>query len=327
MQPATRDHARTGLSFTELGLGGAPLANLYRAIEDEEAEAIMHAAWAGGVRHFDTAPLYGLGLSETRFNRFLRGRSGYVLASKVGRILRAVRPAEREGQDKWFEVPARVGVYDYSHDGILRSYEDSLARLGVDAIDILHVHDLDERNQGGAIEGNRADLMEGGMRALLSLRDQGAIKGIGIGVNEWQAAQWLVERADLDVLLLAGRYTLLEPEESRPFMDLCAERGIGVIIGGPYNSGVLAGGEFFDYGAIPPEVAERAGRLRAVCADHGVRLLDAAFRFPLRHPAVVSVVPGSQTLMEMEDNLRAASAEIPEALWDDLAAQGLIPGS
>lgn len=330
MQLATRTHARTGLGFTEVGLGTAPLAGLYRPVPEAEARAVMEAAWAGGVRHYDTAPLYGLGLAETRLNPFLRERprDAYVLASKVGRLLTVVPPDRREGIGKWFDVPSRLGVYDYGYDGVMRSVEFSLERLGVDRIDILHAHDLDVWTHGSqeALDRWLQQFVSGGHRALHELRAQGVIRAIGLGINEWETAQWLAERADLDVILLAGRYTLLEQAAARSFLPVAQARGIGVIIGGPYNSGLLAGKEFYNYDAVPPEMAERVRRLRAVCDSHGVRLLDAAFRFPLRHPAVVSVIPGSQSLAEMEDNLRAATSTLPEALWSDLAAEGLIPG-
>jgi D-threo-aldose 1-dehydrogenase len=329
MQPKTRHHAKSGLTFTELGLGTAPLANLYRSVPEGEARAIMDLAWEGGVRHFDTAPLYGLGLAETRLNPFLRGkpRDEYVLASKVGRWLRPTTPDGREGHGKWFDVPSRVGVYDYSYDGVMRSLEFSLERLGVDRIDILHTHDLDVWTHGSqeALDGWLHQFVSGGHRALHELRSQGVIRAIGLGINEWQTAQWLAERADLDVILLAGRYTLLEQEAARSFLPVCQDKGIGVIIGGPYNSGILAGKDFYNYDAVPLQVAERVQRLRVVCDSHRVSIIDAAFRFPLRHPAVVCVIPGSQSLAEMEGNLRAATAAIPDALWSDLAAQGLIP--
>lgn len=328
MQLAVRHHARSGLDFTELGLGTAPLGNLYRALTDAEAEAIMETAWDGGVRHFDTAPLYGFGLAETRLNRFLRGRprESYVLATKVGRLLRAVPPGQGDGAGKWFDVPSRREVYDYSHDGVMRSLEFSLERLGVDRVDILHAHDLDLRNQGSreALEARLREFIEGGHRALHDLRAQGTIRAIGLGVNEWEPALWLAERAELDVILLAGRWTLLEQGAAR-LMTVCAERGIGVIIGGPYNSGILAGGAHYDYGPVPAAIAGRARRLREVCDAEAVPLLHAAFRFPLRHPAVVSVIPGSQSVAEMAGNLAAARADLPESLWTALAAEGLIP--
>jgi D-threo-aldose 1-dehydrogenase len=327
-QLPTRTHARTGLVFTELGLGTAPLGNLFRPVPDDEARAVMDLAWDGGLRHFDTAPLYGLGLAETRLNPFLRGkpRDAYVLASKVGRWLRATTPEGREGQGKWFDVPSRVGVYDYSYDGVMRSFEFSLERLGLDRIDILHAHDLDLWTHGSQATLDRwlGQFVAGGHRALHELRAQGVIRAIGLGVNEWQTAQWLAERADLDVILLAGRYTLLEQGAARSFLPLCEAKGIGVIIGGPYNSGLLVGKGLYDYDRAPPELVARARRLDSVCAAHGTRLVDAALRFPLRHPAVLSVIPGSQSPAEMEDNLRAVAARPPAALWRDLAAEGLI---
>ncbi len=332
MQMATRHWDRLGnggLTFTELGLGTAPLANLFRAVADDEANAIMETAWAGGVRHFDTAPLYGLGLAETRLNRFLRGkpRDEYVLASKVGRLLKATTQDRRDGPDKWIDVPARNEVYDFSHDGILRSVEFSLERLGVDRIDILYAHDIDLRNQGSqaVLDARIDELISSGVTALTRLRDEGTIKAFGAGINEWEPAQRIAERADVDLFLLAGRYTLLEQEAAKSFLPLCEERGIGIIAGGAYNSGILAGGEHYDYGAVPPAIMERVTRLRAVCDAHGTRLIDAAYRFPLRHPAVVSVALGSQTLAQMQENLVVAGAQIPDALWADLAAEGLIP--
>lgn len=330
MQLATRVHSGTGLRFTELGLGTAPLGGLYRPVPEAEAREVMDAAWEGGVRHYDTAPLYGLGQSETRLNPFLKGkpRDSFVLASKVGRWLKAVPEGQREGVGKWFDVPSRRGVYDYSYDGVMRSFEFSLERLGVDRIDVLHAHDLDAWTHGSqeALDRWLGQFVEGGHRALHDLRSQGVIRAIGLGINEWETAQWLAERAEMDVILLAGRYTLLEQAAARSFLPVCEAKGIGVIVGGPYNSGLLVGQGFYNYDAAPPEKVARVRRLEEVCRAHGVRLVDAAFRFPLRHPAVVSVIPGSATRAEMEDNLRAARAEVPEALWRDLAAEGLIEG-
>ncbi|MBI1416418.1 MAG: aldo/keto reductase [Limimaricola sp.] len=335
MALATRVWDRGGrgaLRFTELGLGTAPLGNLYRAVSDDDAQAVMERAWAGGVRHFDTAPLYGLGLAETRLNRFLRGkpRADYVLSTKVGRLLGPTTPEGRDGQDKWFDVPARTEVLDYTYDGILRSLEFSLERLGVDRVDILYVHSLDAFDLGSEarVEEKRADLMASGYKALISLREQGVIRAFGAGINDWRGAQWLAERGDFDIFLLAGRYTLLEQEALDTFLPLCTARGIGVIIGGPYNSGILATGPrpgaFYNYDPAPPEILARVARIDAICRDHGVPLVGAALQFPLRHPAVVSVVPGGQGLAEMEGNLRAATATIPAALWADLKAAGLM---
>jgi D-threo-aldose 1-dehydrogenase len=319
-----------GISFTELGFGTAPLGNLYRAIGDAEADAILAAAWEGGVRYFDTAPLYGLGLSETRLNRFLRGkpRDGYVLSSKVGRLLR-VAP-EHEGQGKWFDVPSRVGVYDYSYDGVMRSVEFSLERLGVARIDILYVHDLDVWTHGSAevLAGYMRTFLEGGHRALVALREQGVIGAFGAGINEEGPAEHIARHGDPDLFLLASRYTLLQQPALESFLPYCAERGIGVVIGAPYNSGILATGARpgakFSYETAPEEVLDKVRRIEAVCARHGVRLVDAAFRFPLRHPAVVSVIPGGQGVAEMGSNLAAERAEVPPALWAALKAEGLL---
>ena len=235
-----------GLDFTELGLGTAPLGNLYRAISDAEADAVMDRAWTAGLRYFDTAPLYGFGLSETRLNRFLRDkpRDHYVLSTKVGRLLEPCPPGLRDGVGKWFDVPARREVYDYSYDGVMRSIEASFARLGVDRIDVLLVHDLDVANQGSRanVDAKLAQLMAGGYHALERLRREGAIKAFGAGVNEWQVCQQMAEQGDFDLFLLAGRYTLLEQAALDSFLPLCQARGIGIIIGGPYNSGILATG-------------------------------------------------------------------------------------
>lgn len=325
-------HGTGGLTFTELGFGTAPLGNLYRAITDADAAAILDRAWEAGVRYFDTAPLYGLGLSETRLNRFLRGkpRDSYVLSTKIGRLLKAATPETRDGHGKWFEVPSRNEIYDYTYDGVMRSLEFSLERLGVDRVDLLYAHDLDLFNHGSqaALEAKLEELMAGGYRALLELREQGVIAGFGAGVNEWQPCQWLTERGDFDIFLLAGRYTLLEQEALETFLPLCVERGIGVVIGGPYNSGILATGPrpgaFYNYDPAPQDVLDRVGRIEGICAEHGVRMVDAAFQFPLRHPAIVSVIPGGQGVAEMDSNLTAAGAEVPQELWAALKEAGLM---
>ena len=325
-------HGAGELEFTELGFGTAPLGNLYRAISDESAGRILDRAWEGGVRYYDTAPLYGLGLAETRLNRFLRGKSrdDYLLSTKVGRVLQATPPGKRDGIGKWFDVPNRREIYDYSRDGVMRSIEFSLERLGQDRIDILYAHDLDTFNHGSreTVEEKLGEFMDDGYGALLSLREQGVIGAFGGGINEWEWCQWLAERGDFDIFLLAGRYTLLEQEALETFLPLCERRGIGIVIGGPYNSGILATGPvegaYYNYDAAPSEILERVASIRSVCSDHGVRLVDAAFRFPLLHPTVLSVIPGGQGEDEMDSNLLAASAEIPASLWTDLKSAGLL---
>ncbi len=321
-----------GLDFTELGFGAAPIGNLYRAISEAEAQAILTRAWDAGVRYFDTAPLYGLGLSETRLNHFLRGkpRDAYIISTKIGRHLRPCPPDQRDGIGKWFEVPARNEVYDYSYDGVMRSLEASLERLGLDRIDILYAHDLDvanHRSQSG-LDAKLSEFMSSGYRALIDLRNQGVIKAFGAGVNEWQPCQWLLERGDFDLFLLAGRYTLLEQAPLASFLPLAQKRGVGIIIGGPYNSGILATGPkpgaFYNYDPAPEKILARVTALQTACQAHGVRLVDAAFQFPLRHPAVVSIIPGGQGVAEMDSNVKAAQTEIPPELWADLKAQGLL---
>jgi len=320
-----------GLTFTELGFGAAPVGNLYRAISDEEAHSVLTQAWDSGVRYFDTSPQYGLGLSETRLNRFFRGkpRDDFLISTKVGRLLKATTPDKRIGFGKWFDVPSRAEVYDYTYDGVMRSFEFSLERLGLDRIDILYAHDLDAFTHGSpeVADAKIDEFMAGGYYALLSLRDQGVIKAFGGGINEWQYAQKLAERGDLDIFLLAGRYTLLEQDALESFLPLCTARGIGIVIGGPYNSGVLASGPregaFFNYGRAPREILDKVAAIETVCMSHGTRMLDAAFQFPLCHPAVVSVIPGGQSASEMQSNVAAAHAKIPPALGADVKAKGL----
>ena len=319
------------LQFTELGFGTAPVGGLYRPVSGDEAHGIMTRAWDGGVRYFDTAPLYGLGQSETRLNRALAGKSGFIVSSKVGRLLRPTRAGEvRDGIGKWFDVPNRKEIFDYSYDGVMRSVEFTLERTGLDRIDLIYAHDLDIFTHGSAeaMQARLDEFMASGYKALVALRDQGVIRGFGAGINEWQPAQWLVERGDFDIFLLAGRYTLLEQEALDSFLPLCLARGVGIVIGGPYNSGVLATGArpgaFYDYNPAPQWVLAKVAKIEAVCAAHKVRLVDAAFQFPLQHPAVVSIIPGGQGVAEVDANLRAASAVIPQALWDDLKTQGLM---
>ena len=334
LQLKTRVWDRLGkgaLQFTELGFGTAPVGGLYRPVSGDEAHATMTRAWDAGVRYFDTAPLYGLGQSETRLNRALAGRSGFIVSSKVGRLLRPTRKGEeRDGIGKWFDVPNRKEIFDYSYDGVMRSVEFSLERTGLDRIDLIYAHDLDIFTHGSAeaMQARLDEFMASGYKALVALRDQGVIRGFGAGINEWQPAQWLVERGDFDIFLLAGRYTLLEQEALDSFLPLCLARSVGIVIGGPYNSGVLATGArpgaFYNYNPAPDWVLAKVAKIEAVCAAHKERLVDAAFQFPLLHPAVVSIIPGGQGVAEVDANVRAASAVIPAALWADLKAQGLM---
>lgn len=325
-----------GLTFTELGCGTAPLGNLYYAISDDEAQATLEAAWDAGMRYYDTAPQYGLGNSERRIGRFLRSkdRGSYVLSTKIGRLLALSKPEQRLGIGKWYEVPSRQEVFDYSYDGVMRSVEFSLERTGLDRFDILYAHDLDVFTHGSQARRDHyidALFNDGGHKAMLALRDQGLVKAIGAGVNEWQAAQMLAERGDMDLFLLAGRYTLLEQEALETFLPMCAQRGIGIALGGVFNSGILATGPvegaWYNYNPAPPEIIERTRRLEAICQRHGVRLIDAALRFPLAHPAIVSILVGAKHPREASAAPELLTATLPAALWDDLKAEGLVKAS
>ncbi len=320
------------LAFTSLGFGTAPLGNLYRALSEEVARGTLQSAWDAGCRYFDTAPQYGLGLAETRLNGFLREHRSEapLLSTKVGRLLTLSGATERTGIGKFFDVPSRKERYDYSYDGVMRSLEFSLERLGVDAVDILFCHDVDAFTHGSreASDARVAEFMTGGYRALTELRAARVVKAIGAGVNEWQVCQTLAQAGDFDLFLLAGRYTLLEQAALESFLPLCLAQGIGVVLGGPFNSGILATGAkpgaFYNYEPAPPHILEKVGRIEAVCRAHGVPLATAALAFPLAHPAVVSVIPGAQTPQEVRQNFDMLAHPIPGALWRDLVSEGLL---
>jgi D-threo-aldose 1-dehydrogenase len=322
-----------GLTFTELGCGTAPLGNLYAATSDDEAQATLEAAWNTGMRYYDTAPLYGLGNAERRVGRFLqpRERASYVLSTKVGRLLALSSPEARVGIGKWFDVPSRREIYDYGYNGVMRSVEFSLERTGLDRFDILFVHDIDVFTHGSEAQRDAhidSFFNDGGYKACLAMRDQGVVKAIGAGVNEWQAATMLAERGDMDIFLLAGRYTLLEQEALNVFLPLCTKRGIGIVVGGVFNSGILATGPvegaWYNYDPASPEILERVRKIEAVCKRYGVRLIEAALQFPLIHPAVVSVLVGAKRPSEARAASDLLGARVPPALWDELKAEGLV---
>ena len=332
---ARRDFtSRSGrrLSFTALGFGTAPLGNLYRPIDNALALQTLQQAWELGVRCYDTAPLYGLGMAETRLGSFLRERprDDFVLSTKVGRVLQRCAPEDREGIGKFFDVPSRRVVYDYSYDGVMRSLDASFERLGLDRVDILLCHDIDVFTHGSAEASARRtrEFLDGGVRALADLRSQGVVAAIGIGVNEWQVSETVARHSDVDLFLLAGRYTLLEQEALDSFLPLCERQGMGVIIGGPFNSGILATGArpgaWYNYEPAPPAVLQRVSAIEKICSSHGVALRDAALQFPLLHPAVVCVVPGGIAPSEVHGNVTGLARPIPQALWRQLAHEGLL---
>jgi len=331
LRPFRTSHG-AALSFSAIGFGTAPLGNLYRPLTEQDARATLEAAWDIGCRYFDTAPLYGLGLAETRLNGFLRGHrtEPVLLSTKVGRLLDRCSPSGRTGIGRFFDTPNRRERYDYSYDGVMRSLEFSLERLGVDAIDILYCHDVDVFTHGSqeAADKRIGEFMAGGYRALDRLRAEGFVKAIGAGVNEWQICETLAKVGDFDLFLLAGRYTLLEQDSLQSFLPLCETKGIGIVVGGPFNSGILASGPrlgaFYNYDPAPAHVLERVGRIEATCNAHGVPLAAAALQFPLAHPAVVSVIPGGQSAHELRQNIEALQHPIPGVMWSELKRAGLL---
>jgi D-threo-aldose 1-dehydrogenase len=319
------------LETTELGCGGAPLGNLLAAIPEDVAQATLEAAWDAGMRWFDTSPLYGLGLSEERFGHCLRTKpSGdFILSTKVGRLLEDCGP-DQANPDKFVVPPNRRFFYDYSYDGVMRSFEISLDRLGLDRIDVLLCHDVDIWTHGTAeaSDARVREFMSGGYRAFVELRDQGVIRAIGAGLNEWQVCERMAREGDFDLFLLAGRYTLLEQEALESFLPLCEERGIGILLGGPFNSGILATGAIegaiYNYQPAPPEVLARVARIEKVCTAHGVPIAAAALQFPLAHPSVISIIPGPRRPEEVAQAIDTLAADIPDTLWSDLRAEGLL---
>jgi len=320
---------RSNLQLSVLGFGGTGLGNMYVAMSERSAIDTLSAGYAAGMRYYDTAPLYGHGLSERRLGSGLRlfADPSVIVSTKVGWRL---RPAFGKPTDAGLfrDITAFSRFNDYSYDGAMRSFEDSLDRLGTDRIDILLIHDVDHRNQGDRFPDVFKQAMEGAYKAILSLREQGVVKAIGCGLNEWQACQAFAEAGDFDCFLLAGRYTLLEQESLKSFLPLCEKRGIGIILGGPYNSGILASGAvkdaWFDYAPATANMLTKVADIEKICSSHGVPLKAAALQFPLHHPCVASVIPGTRGPAELDENLRVLDTQIPSELWRDLKTAGLM---
>ena len=326
------DRTNPVVRLTRMGFGGAPLGNLYRKIPDEDAQSALQAAYDAGIRYFDTAPQYGLGRSEGRFglalNRF--NDPEVKLSTKIGRLLVDCEPHEVT-PEAFVDVPQKRIVFDYTYDGVMRSYEASKERLGLDKIDILLVHDVDVFSQGSqeASDAKVRELFdEGGYKALSELRASGDVAAIGAGVNEWQVCERLLGLGDFDAFLLAGRYTLLEQEALTSFLPLCVERDVGVILGGPYNSGILASGAVpgakYNYTDAPDDILDRVRQIQAVCDAHDTKLIAAALQFVLGHPAVKTVIPGAVSGQEVAANVALLETPIPAGLWSDLKSEGLI---
>jgi D-threo-aldose 1-dehydrogenase len=305
---------RTGLTVTRLGLGCAPIGGLYEPVSDADAHAVVERAWEQGLRLFDTAPLYGSGLSERRLGLALQShpRGELVVSTKVGRRLRA------DGKpDAVFEgaLPLEP-FFDFSYDGVLRSLDESLERLGLDRVDVVHIHDPDDHFE---------EARTGAYQALERLRDEGVVRAIGVGMNQSELLTRFARETDVDCLLLAGRYTLLDTHALAELLPLCLERGIAVIAGGVFNSGVLAGDVRYDYAPAQPEVLARVRRLADVCARWEVPLSAAAVQFPLGHPAIACVLVGCRSAAEMEEDVALFELDLPAGLWEELRAEGLLP--
>ena len=330
---AKRELNRTGLDITEIGYGAASLGNLYKAISDAEAADALEKAWSSGVGYVDTAPYYGFGLSERRVGDVLRAYppTEYIVSTKVGRLL-APQPTYF-GNDERFgfcsPMPFKP-VFDYSYDGVMRSYEASLQRLGLGKIEILFVHDIGVMTHGDENARHFSDLENGGYRALDELRGNGDISAIGLGVNECEVCEQAMEIGQFDCFLLAGRYSLLEQGALNRFFPKCEAHGARIIAGGVYNSGILATGvsgtttPYYNYAPAPPDIVARVGRMETICGRHDVSMPAAALQFVLAHPLVVSVIPGMGSARRIDQVLAQYRADIPPDFWREMVDDGLI---
>jgi D-threo-aldose 1-dehydrogenase len=309
-----------GLALSALSFGGAAIGGLFEAVDEDQARRTVRRALDLGLRYLDTAPHYGLGVSERRLGEALRGvpRDTYVVSTKVGRLLRPLEPGETAPDEGYAGAPALKRVWDFSRDGVLRSVQESLERLGLERLDIVYLHDPDEFE---------AQVYETGFAALAELRSQGVVRAIGAGMNQAAMLARFVRRLDLDVVLVAGRYTLLDQSALADLLPACLERDVGVVAGGVFNSGLLADPSPqapFDYGPAPPDLVRRAVEMQAVCEAHGVALPAAALQFPLGHPVVASVLVGARSVSEVEENARAFTTPVPDGVWAQLRSDGLL---
>jgi len=313
--------------ITRLGLGGTGLGDMYHTTSEDAATSTVDAAWEAGIRYFDTAPHYGAGLSEHRFGQALRRRPRheYTLSTKVGRLLAPHLPGEIEAP--FVGALPFKRVIDYTADGVRRSVEDSLQRLALGYIDIVYVHDLSPDMFGDQFEHYyRIAAGKGGaFEGMVKLREEGLIKGWGLGVNTVEPCLRALRDSDPDIFLLAGRYTLMETTPLQALFPLCAQRGAHVVLGGPFNSGFLAGGEHYDYQPAKPEQHAHRERLRQVAARHGVDLPAAALQFGVAHPVVAATIPGASSPAHLRRNATLMHTEIPAAFWEELRSEGLVP--
>jgi len=321
---------RTSLEVTAMGFGTAPIGNQFRTVTDEDAHAVIKGAWDAGLRYFDTAPMYGHGLSEHRLGEALRWypRDDYVLSTKVGRLLQPVARTEQE-LAYWIDpLPFNI-VHDYGYDATMRSFEDSLQRLALERFDILFIHDIDHFSHTPALQKQYfRTAMDSGFKALEKLRSEGLVSAIGVGCNEWEVCEAALRERDFDCFLLAGRYTLLEQDALDSFLPLCEGRNVSMILGGGFNSGILATGAVpgasYNYAEAAEPVLERVRKIEAVCAAFDVPLKAAALQFVLAHPMIKTNIPGTRTLGHLEENLALIRHPIPAGFWAELKDQGLV---
>jgi D-threo-aldose 1-dehydrogenase len=327
---ARRQVGSTSLSLPPLGFGSAHLGGMYHRVAAEEARATLQAAWDGGIRYYDTAPFYGRGLSEHRVGAFLHDqpRDQFIITTKVGRVLH--RPSDPKTFDR---APWSGGLnfdieYNYSYDGFMRAYEQSLQRLALDTVDALLIHDLDAVNRGDEFSAQVKDLVDTGIKALEELKRTGHIRAIGMGINVAESLENVATLVPLDFVLVAMPYTLIDQAVLHTGLKRCLEQNIGVVIGAPFASGILVTGPGpearYRYRVAPDDVQEKVRRIEAVCRAHGVSLPAAALQFPLGHPAVVSIIPGAAKPSEVKENIASVQAAIPPSLWSDLKSEGLI---
>lgn len=322
-QIETHSLGTTGIRMSELGLGCASMAGSFTAVPDEDIASTVRRAIVAGITYFDMAPQYGLGRAEHLVGDALRTqRAGKIVGTKVGRLLKPYHGPDANRQE-WIAPFPFEEVYDYSYDGIMRSIEDSLQRLGLSEIDIAYVHDLGAMTHGAQHVQHWNVFKDSGYRALSALRASGTVKAIGLGVNEWEILADAMEIGEWDVFLLAGRYTLLE-QKALPFLDTCAERGVSIVCGGPFNGGALMGTGKWNYEDAPATVLDHVRSLETFCRERSVPIGAAALQFPLAHKAVIAVLPGPKSVAELEGILAWWNTEIPAQFWADLSASGLI---
>jgi len=329
----TRRLGRTAVQLSPIGIGGVPLGEIYKRIPEDDARQTLETAWNEGIRYYDTSPWYGRGLSELRFGQMLRQRprDSFVISTKVGRTFhRPQDPATFKGEFWAGGLPFQHR-FDYTYDGIMRSYDQSLMRLGLNTVDMLLIHDLDVAEIGSLdlVNAHFTDLERSGWKALETLRRYGEIKAIGAGVNIMGTIPEFLRRFDLDFFLVAMPFTLLDQDVLEHEFPLCEDRGVGIIVGSPYASGILATGTavaqpYYNYVPATPEIVAKTKRIEALCERHGVTLKAAAYQYPLRHPIVASVVSGAGSQTQATENARQLDAQIPEAFWDDLKTVGLL---